>query len=148
MKVLEAESPVHLRDVPVVLFIDNLQQRLESPALASAITADVYADRVVGSSDTLRLPVHCLWLATGNNPFVSREIARRTVSIRLDAGVDHPDLRTGFRHPAKIAGPGCLTRVPTTNSLRILQVEFRIAVARHPNRSRRDPHHTAHGNKE
>ncbi len=40
-------------------------------------------------------------MATGNNPAVSSEIARRTVRIRLDAKVDQPWLRPAesFRHP-------------------------------------------------
>jgi hypothetical protein len=41
----------------------------------------------------------CTWIATGNNPRLSDEIARRTVLIRLDADAEHPDQRTGFRHP-------------------------------------------------
>jgi hypothetical protein len=45
-----------------------------------------------------RLPVRCVWLATGNNPTVSIEIARRTVRIRMDAKSDQPWLRSGFRH--------------------------------------------------
>jgi putative DNA primase/helicase len=45
-----------------------------------------------------RLQVRCAWLATGNNPTVSTEISRRTVRIRLDARLDRPWLRSGFRH--------------------------------------------------
>lgn len=45
------------------------------------------------------MPVRCIWIATGNNPVLSGEIARRTVRIRLDAKTDQPWLRTQFRHP-------------------------------------------------
>jgi len=46
-----------------------------------------------------RLPIRCIWIATGNNPEFSNEMARRLVRIRLDARVDQPWRREGFRHP-------------------------------------------------
>ena len=92
-----------LRDVPSVLLIDNIHARLESAALASMITAQHYSDRVVGTSDMLDVPIRCLWLATANNALLSDEIARRTIRIRLDAKMERPELRTGFRHPDLMA---------------------------------------------
>ena len=69
-------------------------------ALASAITAyPLWEDRLLGVSEIVRVPVGCLWLATGNNPSVSGEIARRTLRIRLDPKRDRPWLREGFRIP-------------------------------------------------
>jgi hypothetical protein len=89
-----------LRSAPSVLLLDNLKRRLESGALSSAITAyPGWEDRILGVSETARVPVRCLWIATGNNPAFSSEIARRTVRIRLDAQVDRPWLRDDFRHP-------------------------------------------------
>jgi hypothetical protein len=46
-----------------------------------------------------RFPIRCVWVATGNNPQFSNELARRLVRIRLDAHVDQPWRREGFRHP-------------------------------------------------
>ncbi len=88
-----------LRQLPTLLLIDNLRQELDSSALAAALTAPVWEDRVLGASDMVRLPVRCAWVATGNNPAVSHEIARRLVRIRLDARTDQPWRRDGFRHP-------------------------------------------------
>ena len=88
-----------LRRSPGAILIDNLRRRLDSSALAAAITAEVHEDRILGSSETVRLPVRCAWIATGNNPALSAELTRRTVRIRLDAKVDRPWLREGFRHP-------------------------------------------------
>ena len=45
-----------------------------------------------------RFPIRCTWVATGNNPQVSNEIARRLIRIRLDPHVDRPWMREGFRH--------------------------------------------------
>jgi putative DNA primase/helicase len=39
------------------------------------------------------------WVATGNNPALSTEIARRVVRIRMDAKTERPQERQGFRHP-------------------------------------------------
>jgi hypothetical protein len=88
-----------LRQGPTIILIDNVRYCLESGALASAITATFYEDRIVGESNMVSASVRCLWIATGNNPRLSDEMARRTVRIRLDARVERPELRTGFRHP-------------------------------------------------
>jgi hypothetical protein len=47
----------------------------------------------------MRVPVDCVWIVTANNPQLSREMARRTIEIRMDAGVENPEYRTNFRHP-------------------------------------------------
>jgi hypothetical protein len=54
---------------------------------------------VLGVSEIVRLPIRCIWIATGNNPEFSGEMARRLVRIRLDARIDQPWRRSGFRHP-------------------------------------------------
>jgi hypothetical protein len=89
-----------LRAAPTVVLLDNIKRRLDSGALASAITSyPLWEDRVLGVSEMARVPVLCTWLLTGNNPAFSSEMMRRTVRIRLDAKVDRPWLREGFRHP-------------------------------------------------
>lgn len=87
-----------LRGSPCAVLIDNLRRRLDSSALAAVITADVHEDRILGTSDTVRIPVRCAWIATGNNPGLSAELTRRAIRIRLDAHVDRPWLRKQFRH--------------------------------------------------
>lgn len=88
-----------IRGGSTVIFIDNLQRRLASPTLAAAISALQWKDRLLGKSDTGSWPVRNIWVATGNNPGVSNEIARRTIRIRLDTGMAQPWLRDRFRHP-------------------------------------------------
>jgi len=82
-----------------VLFIDNLTRRLDSGAVAAALTAREIEDRVLGKSEMQSAPVRCVWCCSGNNPTFSLEMARRTVRIRLDSGEEQPWLRDGFRHP-------------------------------------------------
>jgi hypothetical protein len=88
-----------LRQVPSLILIDNLREKLDSSALAAALTAPFWEDRVLGHSEMVRLPIRCAWVATGNNPTFSNEMARRIVRIRLDARTDQPWRREGFRHP-------------------------------------------------
>ncbi len=92
-----------LRQVPSLVLIDNLRRQLNSSALSAALTAPFWEDRVLGISEMVRLPIRCLWIATGNNPEFSNEMARRLVRIRLDARHDQPWRRSGFRHPSLIA---------------------------------------------
>ena len=88
-----------LRQIPSIILIDNLRAKLDSSAVAAALTAPFWEDRVLGQSEMTRLPIRCLWIATGNNPEFSNEMARRLVRIRLDANVERPWQRGGFRHP-------------------------------------------------
>jgi hypothetical protein len=82
-----------------VILIDNVRGFLESSQIASAITAEVWSDRILGKSRMVDLPNRATWIVTGNNPRLSLEIARRCLRIRLDPKVDRPWQRTGFRHP-------------------------------------------------
>jgi putative DNA primase/helicase len=88
-----------LRQIPSLILIDNLREQLDSSALAAALTAPFWEDRILGQSDMTRLPIRCAWVATGNNPTFSNEMARRLVRIRLDAHTDQPWRRESFRHP-------------------------------------------------
>jgi hypothetical protein len=90
-----------LRSGPSAINLDNLRRRLDSAALSSVLTAwPHWEDRLLGFSETACVPVRCLWMATGNNPALSNEMARRTVRIRIDPKQDRPWLRDGcFRHP-------------------------------------------------
>jgi hypothetical protein len=85
--------------LPQMLLLDNIRRRLESASLSAALTAEVWVDRMLGHSRDVSMPVRTTWLATGNNPSYSGEIGRRLVRVRLDASLEHPWERTGFRHP-------------------------------------------------
>ncbi len=87
-----------LAEGPTILLLDNLNRILDSGALASVLTARVWKDRILGVSKTVRVPNLALWLASGNNTRLSRELIRRTVWCRLDSRTDAPWERSGFRH--------------------------------------------------
>ncbi len=88
-----------LMERPDILLIDNIRRRLDSSALASAITSPCWEDRILGFSKVISLPVRCAWVANGNNPALSNEMSRRSIRIRMDAKADRPWLRDRFRHP-------------------------------------------------
>lgn len=88
-----------LREVPSAVFIDNINRKLDSAAVAAAVTAPFWEDRILGGSVMCRLPIRCMWVITGNNPEFSSEIARRIVRVRIDAGSEAPWRRSGFKHP-------------------------------------------------
>lgn len=65
------------------MFIDNINKRLDSGPLASAITARRMRQRLLGVSRTQTVSIKCLWAATGNNVRMSREMVRRTIPASL-----------------------------------------------------------------
>jgi hypothetical protein len=83
---------------PTFVMVDNVARRLDSAALAAALTGSIWTDRILGKTATVTLPNRAVWLATGNNIAVSTEMARRSVWMRLDARTDMPWKRTDFRH--------------------------------------------------
>jgi phage/plasmid primase-like uncharacterized protein len=92
-----------LREIPSIVLIDNLRRQLDASSVAAALTAPFWEDRVLGKSEMTRFPIRCVWVATGNNPQFSNEMARRMVRIRLDPHEDQPWLREGFRHANLLA---------------------------------------------
>ena len=96
----EASCPAggELLSSPPAVLVDNITE-VKSAALAAAITSRIWTDRLIGTSRDVHVEVHSAWVLTGNDPALSRELAGRAVRIRLDAGMDHPEERTDFRHP-------------------------------------------------
>lgn len=80
------------------ILIDNLRAVLDSGVLASALTQTVWNDRILGTRHLAEIPIRCAWVATGNNPTLSSEIARRCARIRLEPSTDRPEDRQDFRH--------------------------------------------------
>lgn len=89
----------HLQSAPEFFILDNLTKRLSSGALSAVILGDEFSGRPPYSPFTLTLRVRCAFIATGNNPTFTPDIARRAVRIRLDAKTDRPMDRRGFKHP-------------------------------------------------
>jgi len=82
---------------PIAL-LDNRKHEINSGVLAAVLTARQWQDRILGKSKTARLNVLTTWVITGNALRLSGEMARRTISIRLNANMPDPWKRTGFKH--------------------------------------------------
>jgi hypothetical protein len=84
---------------PAALF-DNLKGTIDSAPLEAVITSyPNYSDRVLGGNDSPEFPNRATWVVTSNNAKLSTDLVSRSVSIRIDAQVEHPSERGGFRHP-------------------------------------------------
>lgn len=82
-----------------VVLLDNVEGSFGSPAFAAALTSSTFADRLLGQSKRVTVSLLTVtWICTGNNLAFKGDLARRVVPIDLDAGVEHPEDRTGFRH--------------------------------------------------
>jgi hypothetical protein len=73
-----------------ILFFDNINHHVDSGALAGALTAGRWQDRVLGTSTDMNAKINALWVWAGNNVTFSHELMRRNVPIRLDAATPNP----------------------------------------------------------
>lgn len=87
-----------LLSAPCAIVIDNISSRLDSDALAMALTSETYTCRVLGKSQVATVPNLTAWVANGNQVELSTDIARRSVLIRLEAAVERPWERSEFKH--------------------------------------------------
>lgn len=81
------------------IFIDNLKRKLDSEAFEIALASTTYDGRVLGVSKTVSPEVRCAWVVTANNGDLTTDAADRTILIRLDAKMERPRERNGWKHP-------------------------------------------------
>lgn len=79
-------------------FLDNVKGGLHNASLQAAITSTGWTDRILGGNEQAELLNTMIFVATANNITMDAEQSRRTVWVRLDANVERPEQRTGFRH--------------------------------------------------
>ena len=84
-----------------IITIDNIENTLWTPSLASILTANTFQDRILGESKMMTLSNRCTWIATGNNIRIAGDLPRRCVLIKIDAKVPRPWQRqaSSFTHP-------------------------------------------------
>ena len=84
-----------------IVLLGNLSGVMASAMLAELLTADdSFTARDLGTSRNLTFnPRNFIIVGTANNVTMTAELANRTLPVRLNAGVERPDQRTGFRHP-------------------------------------------------
>ncbi len=85
-------------DAMQVIFIDNMNsspngETLRSDKLASILTEPTVAIRRLGSTGMVRLKPITFVAITGNGLSVSEDLARRFLSVKLDAKMEDPETR-------------------------------------------------------
>jgi hypothetical protein len=82
-----------LRTGSRALVWDNITGVLDSASMAAFMTTEVLVDRVLGKSESLRLPNRVLFLLTGNNLQLAGDLPRRVLICRIDPKTDQPFAR-------------------------------------------------------
>ena len=92
-------TSILLKGPPLVL-LDNVPDNttIDASPLAALLTTHLWSDRLLGKNDNVHLPARSIWVATGNNLRVTGDMPRRCYTVRMDANVEQPWKRTGFRH--------------------------------------------------
>ena len=76
--------------------LDNVEDKLDDPTLAMAITTETARGRILGKTEEVQLSsIHATWAATGNKMSVGTDFIGRSVICNLDARVSSPGERTG-----------------------------------------------------
>lgn len=80
---------------PFVVF-DNLEGTVRHKDLAACATSTQWSSRLLHTNEAPKFPQTATWCMTLNGARFSRDIARRTLTVRLDARVEDPYKRKGF----------------------------------------------------
>lgn len=78
-------------------FFDNASGSVGSPVLAGAITSTGWRDRILGQTQMVEAPWKALIVLTGNGLTLRGDLGRRTLIVDLDAEMERPEAREGFR---------------------------------------------------
>jgi hypothetical protein len=91
-----------LREGQRVVLWDNVREPLGSASLDAFLTAPTFADRILGSSETVTLPNRALFIATGNNLRMTSDTCRRVLTARIDTQSEKPYTRDFSFDPAQV----------------------------------------------
>ncbi len=76
-----------------MIVLDNISRPVRSDLLCQALTQPSLSVRPLGSSTVVNVPTNAVIVATGNQLGILGDLTRRTLLVRLDAGVERPELR-------------------------------------------------------
>jgi putative DNA primase/helicase len=76
-----------------IITIDNLNGELSGDFLCQAIERATVKPRVLGRSETKRIPNTVSWFGNGNNMRIVGDVVRRVVLCSMDANMERPELR-------------------------------------------------------
>jgi len=78
---------------PVINVFDNVVRPIGDEGLDILLTANGWADRLLGSNAAPVLPLPGVWMASGNNVAVQGDTVRRVLVVRLEVDRDRPQER-------------------------------------------------------
>jgi hypothetical protein len=81
---------------PIIL-LDNIRGHFESGAFEAVLTSSRFSDRKLRTNEEVTFDVRALFLLTGNNATITRDLVRRSLHCRLVPGADRPELRGDFK---------------------------------------------------
>ena len=87
-----------LSEGQIIQVFDNIDTKISSGNLASAITSGEYKDRILGKSEMLSVAVEWILAVTGNHLEFGGDMPRRIFWTKLSAVHEKPENRTGFIH--------------------------------------------------
>jgi hypothetical protein len=73
-----------------MIVLDNLEGTIDSGVLSRLLTAEIWQDRRLGSTEIITVPNRAVVIGTGNNVGVGGDLPRRTYWIRMNAMMDKP----------------------------------------------------------
>jgi hypothetical protein len=82
-----------LLDGDEIVVVDNVDGKMKSDALCTAVTEPVFTDRMLGVNDKVTARSGTMFVATGNNLAVVGDLSSRVVGCLLDPGCEHPEER-------------------------------------------------------
>ena len=85
------------------LLIDNVTGFWKSPVISGLLTSGIVQDRLLGGNTWFTGSARMTVCATANNASLDRDLARRFLRIRIDPGMETPQLRNFSFHPVKLA---------------------------------------------
>ena len=85
-----------------MIHLDNCNGRLESDLLCQVLTERTVTIRPLGLSEEVTVSGMPVVLANGNNLLVDDNLARRTLLVELDAGMERPELRSFNLRPLEM----------------------------------------------
>lgn len=85
-------------DDATFVIIDNINKYLDSANVAKLLTDTTWHGRILGQSRNVDKKNLAVWVATANNPKMTKEIERRCLYIKLNSKEQHPEERVAFKH--------------------------------------------------
>jgi hypothetical protein len=108
------------------LFLDNIAGTFKLAALCAFLTSPVYEGRILGLSQTTRVPTNSLLVLTGNKPIVVGDLNRRLLRCELDTRMEapHSAVAAGLSIVFAVSSVVCGLGLPDTEGVQASLTDF------------------------